>query len=70
MSVTKVSEFERLKKSISNDSELSLSAKGLLLILYLRGEVDFKRLTDPEYFNAFNELLDSGYISLELTFNV
>lgn len=70
MSVTKVSEFERLKKSISNDSELSLSAKGLLLILYLRGEVDFKQLTDPEYFNAFNELLDSGYISLELTFNI
>lgn len=70
MSAIKVSEFERLKKSISNDSELSLSAKGLLLILYLRGEVDFKRFTDPEYFNAFNELLDSGYISLELTFNV
>lgn len=70
MSATKVSEFERLKKSVSNDSELSLSAKGLLLILYLRGEVDFKKLTDPEYFNTFNELLDSGYISLELTFNI
>lgn len=41
MSATKVSEFERLKKSISNDSELSLSAKGLLFIFYLRGEVDF-----------------------------
>lgn len=70
MSATKVSEFERLKKSISNDSELSLSAKGLLFILYLRGEVDFQKLVDSEYFNAFNELLDSGYISLELTFNI
>lgn len=70
MSATKVSEFERLKKSVSNDSELSLSAKGLLLILCLRGEVDFKKFTDPEYFNAFNELLDSGYISLELIFNI
>lgn len=70
MSATKVSEFERLKKSISNDSELSLSAKGLLFILYLHGEVDFQKLADPEYFNAFNELLDSGYISLELTFNI
>lgn len=70
MSATKVSEFERLKKSISNDSELSLSAKGLLFILYLRGEVDFQKLSDSEYFNAFNELLDSGYISLELTFNI
>lgn len=70
MSATKVSEFERLKKSISNDSELSLSAKGLLFILCLRGEVDFQKLVDPEYFNAFNELHDSGYISLELTFNI
>lgn len=55
MSATKVSEFERLKKGISNDSELSLSAKGLLFIFYLRGEVDFQKLADPEYFNAFNE---------------
>lgn len=70
MSATKVSEFEGLKKGISNDSELSLSAKGLLFIFYLRGEVDFQKLADPEYFNAFNELLDSGYISLELTFNI
>lgn len=70
MSATKVSEFERLKKSISNDSELSLSAKGLLFILCLCGEVDFQKLADPEYFNAFNELHDSGYISLELTFNI
>ena len=36
MSATKVSEFERLKKSISNDSELSLSAKGLLFIYVVR----------------------------------
>lgn len=42
----------------------------LLFIFYLRGEVDFQKLADPEYFNAFNELLDSGYISLELTFNI
>lgn len=44
--------------------------KGYFLFFYLRGEVDFQKLADPEYFNAFNELLDSGYISLELTFNI
>lgn len=66
----KASEFEKVRETILGDPKLSLEAKGLFMILFLKGEVDFKRLSDPEHFKAFNELLDASCISLELSFNI